>query len=596
MLDMNKATAAYNFISLPECILPSGIEQAPGDTPKEKYKTFIKAQGKISGYISLTLTARTPLFIGSRITGSDDGREQLFFSPDGRPVIPGSTIRGMTKNLFKIITCGTLRTTQDDADVADTTLYFRTMAGNDSSVRKLYTKRNPMKRVPDEKGVDSADSASEPGFLVRTVDGSYYMCPTTKRLMRDLPAKIETNSASVEWDKPAKHEVTCYTGKMKNKAHYTIHEECTFTPADRKKVLPDIVEAYKNDITRCNGNPDSAIDIFKTHNFHKEGDAARDFTGENDIVFVAPCFYLTDDDGEVESFGFGRFYRLPYNHSIGDHIPEALRDKDDERIDYADALFGRKELWGSRLAFEDATTDNAEQLPAAFPKPLATPKPTSFQLYLEQKHRLKNWDDLDVKLRGYKLYWHQHDGYNWKEDQGEENNDKINPYRIRPVKAGTVFKGRIRFENLAKEELGALLKVFALASTKEHDICFKLGKAKSCGLGSVKAEARLIRTDEKKSYSNLFSSNGSWETAEHEDDSVPYIKAFDKARKERIPTGDYNRIMNELLVMLDFGQTKKADWEKRTRTMTIDKDETDKQRKPFKHRLILQTPLEVVEE
>ena len=84
-------------------------------------------EGKHSGYIQLDIEALTPLFVGgeeikdknNNVIGMD------FFAPVGEKIIPGSTIRGMVKNIFKIVTCGAMRPVED---FNDRRLFFRCVA------------------------------------------------------------------------------------------------------------------------------------------------------------------------------------------------------------------------------------------------------------------------------------------------------------------------------------------------------------------------------------------------------------------------------------------------------------------------------------
>ncbi len=72
---------------------------------------------------------------------------------------------------------------------------------------------------------------------------------------------------------------------------------------------------------------------------------------------------------------------------------------------------------------------------------------------------------------------------------------------IRPVRSQTKFAGSIRFENLALEELGALLSALELPEGMAH----KLGLGKPLGLGSVRIGAVQLRLwDRAKRY-------GSWD-------------------------------------------------------------------------------------
>ena len=78
---------------------------------------------------------------------------------------------------------------------------------------------------------------------------------------------------------------------------------------------------------------------------------------------------------------------------------------------------------------------------------------------------------------------------------------------IRPVKAGTVFTGRVLFENLSLLELGALLSATWLPDKLRH----KLGMGKPYGMGSVKVDASLVIESRERRYSSeLFAADGSF--------------------------------------------------------------------------------------
>mgnify|MGYP000892369645 FL=1 len=114
-----KATASYNFVPLSATVIRSPIDGgAKNDAERqENYKRYVKEHGRLSGQIELSCRTMTPVFIG---TGDKEG---AFFAPAGKPILPGSTLRGMVKNIFKIVTCGAMRTDKDGADVADRALY-----------------------------------------------------------------------------------------------------------------------------------------------------------------------------------------------------------------------------------------------------------------------------------------------------------------------------------------------------------------------------------------------------------------------------------------------------------------------------------------
>ena len=58
-------------------------------------------------------------------------------------------------------------------------------------------------------------------------------------------------------------------------------------------------------------------------------------------------------DGEVQHFGHGRFYRIPYNKSIGDHLPKELESQNGI-VDLTESILGRSRDWAGRVSFSEA--------------------------------------------------------------------------------------------------------------------------------------------------------------------------------------------------------------------------------------------------
>lgn len=583
-----KATAPYNFIPLPKTVLPASFFDEKSELAiKDQYVSYVKTKGDLSGVIELDIETRTPFFIGA-------GKQERFFSPTGGdPIIPGSTMRGMVKNIMKILTCGAMRPSmrkdidskdiEGDGDFFDHKLYFRDMAGAAGSGSK--------EAYNDElapKGEDGKRKyAAQAGYLIKCTDNRYYICPAKYEVKNGGGGKFPF----IKWQK--KDRAECFTGPMNGKFHHTAHYNPEWDT--RYRVDRQVLNDYYDDST-CNGLnllEDKAI---------LQDEKAREFTGQSDVVSVVPCFYVRRDE-EIQHFGFGRYYRIPYRKSIGDHVSIKLRDARNaqgERIpDFADALFGRKEDWGSRLFFEDCRpTVSVHCLGPKKSRILSSPNPTSFQLYLDQKGgALKTWND-GAQIRGYKLYWHH--ANNEKEWQRRENEkDLKGTTEIRPIARGAKFHGKIRFERLSDVELGALLKVFELAAD-DKEICFKLGRGKSIGMGSVRIDATL-RLRDKSAFTQLFDESG-WHKGETGGDGAdikPYTKMFDAYRDGELDEAAkirYELSQRTLIAMLDWRKTEGGNkWTEETSTMQKDVDRkgmltVDKR---FRARLILPDALTV---
>ena len=145
---------------------------------------------------------------------------------------------------------------------------------------------------------------------------------------------------------------------------------------------------------------------------------------------MQPVFYLWEND-ELTFFGNAMMFRLPYENTPLDLVPESIRN--DNEIDITDRIFGfvknsqrRNEASrAGRVSFSDAnldrTTDDIWLASTSItPQILGGPKPTTFQHYLVQdKNHGHDPDDKttlahyntdspnETVIRGHKMSWHK---------------------------------------------------------------------------------------------------------------------------------------------------------------------------------------------
>lgn len=605
------ATAAYNFIGLPDKILPSEMESYHKDLMGEDESrahqamaTYLAEQGKYSGSIELDMETLMPMYIG----GGED--EAGFFAPAGQKRIPGSSIRGMVKNLVKIITCGSMRGKED---VNDRHIYFRClMAPNNSpdwmkDLHKLYSNR--MMRIVNKKPVKNAKT----GFLLQDKQGNYMVAPlltgknTRRILIREYEDTFNTSvpvrGASVAWHDDEAYIITGSQSRNRLKPNMRAYEA---VPQEQRKRLgkqfiryvnlrdadwnenhflpvPDeVIKDYVEDVTR------GGVDLLNDKGRLKD-EVVRDkgIKVPGNIVTVIPCGYL-EQDKEVSAFGHGQCFRIPYKTGILDAIPKALQK---DTIDIATAIFGNKEKWAGRVFFEDALPEGAiESLETAYAHPLLQPKPTSYQLYLKQQRgkKLNHWDAAGAEVRGYKLYWHNNKS-DWQASPDEEKMTNV-VRRITPIKKGSKFTSRIRFQNLTAVELGALLMVFDMSGNGEK-VAYKIGQGKSLGLGSLKMTGKLYLEGEDY-YANLFA-DGQLNDQGKPADGEKFLKEFEAYVEKAGMSRQWQEIMKELTAMLDWQKVQNTKgWSNRVASMSgnVQSGEVDER---FKTRDILPKVSEV---
>ena len=540
--------APYNFIPLNKDVV---IAQ---DIPE--FNKF--HNDRISGYIDLLIVTKTPIYIRR------DKEESDFFSiENGKPIIPGSSLRGMVTNLVEIVSFGKINFIDKDKR-----LYYRDVAGEKSNLKDIYYSKINNNKI-------------KAGYLIYDCDkDKYKIIPSGYDRFQDTSNEFMIEKYS--------NDYKVWSGRIQKKRKNWIVKSIS-DPSDFIELSKNDLKDYKNDTNR---NIPEYYDLLKMSKDAKDKEDKEVTLSNNEKVKLpdgVPVFYVEykDKNGNKKiAFGHTGFFRLPYELTIGDHVPENL--KSDNIIDFAEAIFGKESKWSSRVFFEDAVLDEGRSdifIEETSPKILASPKPTAFQLYLEQPKgentglkELKHWDDKDALIRGYKLYWHRNtpddstEKYSWNE--GKVINDTQHT-TIKPIKRNIKFKSHIRFENLTKEELGALLLVLDLPENHYH----KIGMGKPLGLGSIEIKLSLFIIDRKARYTSLFN-NDTWNLGD--EDKTGEINDFKEAFEEYILRNIANidkdnasslwetPRLKQLKIMLNWGNTKDSNWLEKTRYMMIE--------------------------
>lgn len=431
------------------------------------------------------------------------------------------------------------------------------------------------------------------------------------------------------------------TGDVGDKKHmqWIISEPMNISiPIDEK-----VIEEYRNDNDR-----EEKYNVLEKLEEKKEVPIFY-LTNENDRVvsightgfFRIPYKYTIGD-------------HIPENLKSADGIDfaEALFGKEGE---FASRVFFEDAELAEKNNEEDIFFPEAVPQILSSPKPTCFQHYLEQDSFNNKK--LKHWNDKKAKIRGYKLYWHRvtpddESKCSWKLKQFKINKSNYEKFLnninknnstllnkkhncieisdkditikcafnelpkdiqeelknyllqsskaqhtvIQPVKSGIKFKGRIRFENLSKEELGALL--FALDLPEGH--YHKIGMGKPLGLGSIAIKPTLFIIDRSKRYKKLFEDDKWYLAAEKREDINEFKKAFEEYILCRISESERGKAtslweiprIKELKEMLNWRHTEKSDWLEKTRYMLINHPTLKNE---FKDRPVLPKPTEVVD-
>lgn len=395
------------------------------------------SKGDLSGVIDCRLIVKGELALPDHSSGSD--RRFDFYKVDGKPVVPGSEIRGCVRSVFEAITPSC----------------FSVMNSN------VLTKR-----------LSRPDNNVAPGIL-RFEGDRWYIYESLKY----KPSAWKGGKVTLTRSWPA-----FKGGKLTNS--YFIQNgtnpiyECSDEEIDSFAELLDIFKAYA-----------------KTNNRHLFSELLNKLKNEEDIA----VFYRFDSNDELDYLSPAQVSRYIFSNTVSSLLGEhavglcgkpVKNEKGDEIKKYCPAcsLFGTLGAGNplaSRLRFFDATAENVilskdfKNLPE-----LSSPKITSVEFYSKTGSEYTDtnswdYDSAAVELNGRKFYFHS--------DPKAETVLGERSIASKTALAGSVFSFKIAFDRIDRKQLRQLLWVLTIGDNNEDSVfCHKLGVGKPVGYGSVK--------------------------------------------------------------------------------------------------------------
>lgn len=530
-----KAVAPYNFVELPNKIVEAEVECNGKLRDNDRYYS-----DRHTGKIKCILRTESPLYIRCGLTPTDfssfgdttneklkpDQRKKkadFFQHPSNSyPVLPGSSLRGMLRNLVEIISFGKIEKVSEQQK-----FFFRAVAADKEdplsgiyknklqTVKAGYLEYRNNKwfiRPADETHFDNGFSK----IKENNIENIKLNLPSliTMEKSNYLPQYLEISFEEEEENINISESSTAYTYRGWLVTSGNMLDSAKTTEAERKKLLSRKEGRKYHYIISLPDRSQPSIEISEDA-IKDYRNALTDFQQEEPfnkkmgiLQSARPIFYCQPATGKpVTLFGQSPNFRIPYAFnqegkvvSAVDFIPEQIGESD--KIDLADAIFGfvRRGKDKKEQVISEGKKEKIEQSRAGrifvtnaqyvtnedgiwlteetiTPHILASPKPTTFQHYLVQTHdekpKLKHYGskpNKDTVIRGHKLYWHKGDVKTGIQTDAspEEIEKKQSQYtEIKPIKKGVYFEFTIYFENLSHVELGTLLWILALAN---HDI------------------------------------------------------------------------------------------------------------------------------
>ncbi len=497
-------TAPFNFVPLNEKVFyPSWAEQVSHDVPFEDGE---------SGVIDVSMTARSPIFV------RDGSHEEEFCNHNGEYYIPSSSVKGMVRNVLEIMSFSKMSqgsfndSTYSVRDLSDSTNFYM-------SEMKKPTNCGWLKKIGNDFVVEDCglpgrvkheeiDKVFNMDFASSFKKGKFGNKADDKRALKKYKMiKSDNFTHNFKYLKSSQTGDKIYTYDKNSSTKGTIVLTGQPSGRDESRKIPSgkVYEFIFFDSKKEISLDKKTMDNFLFAYFDKrstEPKESPDWTywkkkiekGEKIPVF------FQKSGANIAHFGLSYLYKLPYKYSVEHGIPTSHKDSTD--LDLTQTILGytnKTSALKGRVQFSHFKADaNAKELEIR-KEILGTPRASYYPMYVKQHkgHLFTTFMDSGFNLSGRKRYpIHNGNKITKTEDTGNENVGTS----FRPLKDGVVFSGKLRYHNLKKAELGAILSALTFHNTP--NTYHHIGMAKSLGYGKI--SIKLSATEDITSYLKEF--------------------------------------------------------------------------------------------
>jgi CRISPR-associated protein (TIGR03986 family) len=523
--------APFNFVPVSDKVFfPDWADQISHDIPFEDGE---------SGVIELTITAESPIFVRNGHTKKDGEEKNNIYKSyskiNNRYFIPATSIKGTIRNVLEIMSFGKMRVDKNamfaQRDWGNEVIYpmkkaqssircgWLTRSGNNYQILdcgKPYRIGHKLidKRLPDtifenmfskRTGIDLTEEypIGEKKFDPKTAAFKYEIIKEYDYILTEQNFEHDEDFCNEYKENRLKFS-DC--GTLTGKLVLTGQPDKWVWPRP-KTLTRDAGKYYEFVFLKPEGKAEYISLTQEEFNHFKfiysespEWERAkRLLVGEG-----IPIFFRKTKQGTIKDLGLAFLYKLPYDRSPFDTLGKD--HKDETKIDLADCIFGFINLKDKkdpqktislkgRVQFSPAFSENAESDKETFVFTLNSPKASYYPLYIKQEGRnniVNNYKTYnDGIISGWKRYPVRKEIWG-KKDKFDEKLDTI----IHPVQKGSIFIGKVRYNNLKRIELGALLSALTFHNMSE---CYhQIGQGKPYGFGKVKIDIKLPDELEKQ--------------------------------------------------------------------------------------------------
>lgn len=595
MANENFFVHAYNFIRYDKHKFPDR-------------KTPVKTFCGLTGYLDCNLYVRTPLSIpDSEYCKKDsekiDHTAYPFFTVEGKPIIPGSEIRGLIRNIYEIITDSCFSVINSNMisarNITENTvprnigiLYFneadnrwvlyqadryaaytnttkaellKKFAGKKYIERdwalsvQLDTNMKKLKSVIDE-AISKAETYNEfwdileqssdsrkRVFTVNLDDNAFGFIFESKldkgrtRREQDLNNRLNSVNAEKKWGSQYSEDSLFDYFSMKKEDRQAYYDKYYLDPIINFSVFvpTDEKKTSAAELEKAVENLNAILDFSEMYANGDETTLKRIQKVRPSKDKGVPVFFRKENGRLILTPS--HFSREVYNNTVESILADRKKCDDKNNLCPGCRLFGMIGK-AQHAAVSHVRFTDAEVLGAYS----LNEEYTTLKVLFSPKttcwefYADNKFDDANVTLRGRKMYFHNPLAKINSSVYSQQKKEKFNS-SVQLMTKGT-FSFRVYFDNISSDELRYLILALTLGeNSPDSKLMHKLGHGKPLGLGSVKITVKNVVTRDLRNY-KISSAPEYLEEIKTENPL--------KTRKRELPAGEYT--LTDLLNICNF--------------------------------------------
>lgn len=518
----------YNFVSL-----------------KDEKDVVYKGERKLgtnTGKLVCKLVNKTPLFIMGESEQDNKGHTKEWFCREkGITIIPGSSLKGVIRNIIDVLTNSVIRNVEDEK------LEQRMGAGKFESVfgiieslpengkKGIIVEAEKIKVKTKEKieigykKFEFKDNGKEFSKKYNAKDGLIERVKLKDSIynLKETEIKIKPGVTTVEKLITNSKEYKNYLTDNENSVQGVLWFSSPIYGKIHEKLLIPKKNGRKFEFSKEEYEDFKYIIKQRAERIKNGKDInSSTFYYDKNLEIGDPLLFEVKDGKMAEHLAFSEIPRLRYKFSPLDLVPEEFRPGDSlKNLSFSERLFGttgdttkkdeekKDELvaLSGRVFFEDAKNYKPKMIDNGNPvtlKAFGEPHPTLTTFYLDNIEKNYN-ENKGVGIRGRKFYWHHKEkigkpfseyrkSVEMPKDKNGQNKFAYNS-SLELMDINNEFEFNVNFENLTDEELGVLIYAIEL----EDGLLHKIGKGKAFGFGSCKIEIKEFLLENKDKYKDF---------------------------------------------------------------------------------------------